>query len=212
VTVRLVGLTGGIATGKSTFAAALRALGVAVIDADQLARRVVEPGTPALAAIATTFPGVIGPDGRLDRKALGVRVFGNETARRRLEAITHPAIRAATAAETARLEAAGHELVFYDTPLLYEAGLDRSMALVVVVWAPREAQLRRLASRDGLTPAEAEARLAAQWPVDQKAGMADAVIENADETLPLGSKAARLLADLGAGLGRRLPASPPARY
>jgi dephospho-CoA kinase len=210
--MRLVGLTGGIATGKSTFAAALRALGVPVIDADQLARRVVEPGTPALAGIAATFPGVVGPDGRLDRKALGARVFGDETARRRLEAITHPAIRAATAAETARLEAAGHELVFYDTPLLYEAGLDQGMALVVVVWAPREAQLRRLAARDGLTPVEAEARLAAQWPIERKAGLADAVVENADEGVPLGPKAARLLADLRAGLGRRLPGSPPARY
>ena len=210
--MRLVGLTGGIATGKSTFAAALRALGVPVIDADQLARRVVEPGTPALAEIATAFPGVVGPGGRLDRKALGARVFGDEAARRRLEAITHPAIRAATAAETARLAAAGHELVFYDTPLLYEAGLDQGMALVVVVWAPREAQRRRLAARDGLAPGEAEARLAAQWPIEEKAELADAVVENADETLPLGPKAARLLADLGAGLGRRLPGSPPARY
>jgi len=210
--MRLVGLTGGIATGKSTFAAALRALGVPVIDADQLARQVVEPGTPALAGIAAAFPGVVAPGGRLDRKALGARVFGDETARRRLEAITHPAIRAATAAETARLEAAGHELVFYDTPLLYEAGLDGGMALVVVVWAPRRAQLRRLAARDGLAPGEAEARLAAQWPIEKKAELADVVVENADETLPLDPKAARLLADLGAGLGRRLPGSPPARY
>jgi dephospho-CoA kinase len=210
--MRLVGLTGGIATGKSTFAAALRALGVPVIDADLLARRVVEPGTPALARITTLFPDAVGPDGRLDRKALGARVFSDETARRRLEAITHPAIRAATAAETTRLGAEGHDLVFYDTPLLFEAGLDQAMALVVVVWAPREAQLRRLASRDGLTAAEAEARLRAQWPIDQKAALADAVIENADETLPLGPTAARLLADLGAGLGRRLPGSPPARY
>lgn len=212
MTVRLIGLTGGIATGKSTFAAALRALGVPVLDADQLARRVVEPGTPALAAIAQLFPGVIGPDGRLDRKALGAQVFCDETARRRLEAITHPAIRAATAAETARLEAAGEPLVFYDTPLLYEAGLDAGMELVVVVEAPRQAQLRRLAARDGLSPAQAEARLQAQWPIERKAALADAVIENGDETLPLGPKAARLLADLKAGLGRRLPGGAPARY
>jgi dephospho-CoA kinase len=212
VTVRLVGLTGGIATGKSTFAAALRALGVPVLDADQLARRVVEPGSPVLATIAQLFPGVTGPDGRLDRKALGARVFGDETARRRLEAVTHPAIRAATAAETARLEAAGEPLVFYDTPLLYEAGLDGGMALVVVVEAPRQAQLRRLAARDGLSPAEAEARLQAQWPIERKVALADVVVENGDETLPLGPKAARLLADLRAGLGRRLPGGPPARY
>jgi dephospho-CoA kinase len=210
--VRLIGLTGGIATGKSTFAAALRALGCPVIDADRLARLVVEPGTPALAAIAAAFPGVIGADGRLDRKALGARVFGDEGARRRLEAITHPAIRAAMVAETAQLEAAGHDLVFYDTPLLYEVGLDEAMALVVVVWAPRQAQLRRLAARDGLSPLEAESRLRAQLPVDEKAARADVVIENADETASLDPKAARLVKELRVGLGRRLPGSAPARY
>jgi dephospho-CoA kinase len=210
--MRLVGLTGGIATGKSTFASALRTLGVPVIDADQLARRVVEPGTPALAAIATLFPGVIGADGRLDRKALGARVFSDETARRHLEAITHPAIRAATATESARLEAAGQALAFYDSPLLYEAGLDGSMSLVVVVWAPPQAQLRRLAARDRLTGADAAARLAAQWPIDEKAARADVVIENADESVDLGPRAARLVADLEAGLGRKLPGGAPARY
>jgi dephospho-CoA kinase len=210
--VRLVGLTGGIATGKSTFAAALRSLGCPVVDADQLARQVVEPGTAALAAIAAAFPGVVGADGRLDRKALGALVFGDEAARRRLEAITHPAIRAAMVAETARLEAAGHDLVFYDAPLLFEAGLEGAMALVVVVWAPREAQLRRLTERDGLTPAEAEARLRAQLPVEEKAARADVVIDNADEAVPLGPKAVRLVAALRAGLGRRLPGSPPTRY
>jgi dephospho-CoA kinase len=210
--VRLIGLTGGIATGKSTFAAALRALGCPVIDADQLARQVVEPGTPGHAAVAAAFPGVVGADGRLDRKVLAARAFGQVAERRRLEAITHPAIRAAMVAETHRLEALGHDLAFYDTPLLYEVGLDQAMALVVVVWAPRPAQLRRLATRDGLSAAEAEARLEAQLPIDEKAARADVVIENADETAPLGPKAARLVAGLRAGLGRRLPGSSPARY
>jgi dephospho-CoA kinase len=210
--MRLVGLTGGIATGKSTFAAALRQLGAPVIDADQLARQVVEPGRPALAAIAAAFPGVVGADGRLDRKALGARVFGQATERRRLEAITHPAIRAAMLEETARLQAAGHDLAFYDTPLLYEVGLEAAMALVVVVWAPRQVQLRRLARRDGLSAAEAEARLAAQLPADEKAARADVLVENGDEEEPLGPRAARLLAGLRAGLGRRLPGNPPARY
>jgi dephospho-CoA kinase len=210
--MRLVGLTGGIATGKSTFAAALRQLGVPVIDADQLARQVVEPGRPALAAIATAFPGVVDADGRLDRKALGARVFDQAAERQRLEAITHPAIRAAMLDETARLEAAGHDLAFYDTPLLYEVGLEAAMALVVVIWAPRQVQLRRLAHRDGLSATDAEARLAAQLPVDEKAARADVVVENADEREPLGPRAARLLAGLRAGLGRRLPGNPPARY
>jgi len=211
--VRLVGLTGGIATGKSTFAAALRALGVPVLDADQLARRVVAPGTPALAEIAGAFgPGVLGPDGALDRKALGALVFADPAARRRLEAITHPAIRGAMAAETARLAAAGHDLAFYDTPLLYEVGLDQAMALTVVVFAPPEAQLARLMARDGFSRAEAEARLAAQLPVAEKAARADVVVDNADDRAPLEGKAARLLADLRAGLGRRLPTAPPRRY
>jgi dephospho-CoA kinase len=199
--VRLVGLTGGIATGKSTFAAALRALGVPGVDADGLEAVVREFG-----------PGVLGPDGALDRKALGAIVFADPGARRRLEAITHPAIREAMVAETARLASAGHQLAFYDAPLLYEVGLDRAMALVVVVAAPPEAQLRRLQARDGLSRAEAQARLAAQLPVAEKAARADAVVDNGDEALPLEPKAARLLADLRAGLGRRLPSAPPRRY
>jgi dephospho-CoA kinase len=211
--MRLVGLTGGIATGKSTFAAALRALGVPVLDADLLARQVVAPGTPALAEIARAFgPAVLGPDGALDRKALGALVFADPAARKRLEAITHPAIRAAMVAETRRLAEAGHDLAFYDTPLLYEVGLDQAMALTVVVFAPPEAQLARLMARDGLGRAEAEARLAAQLPVAEKAARADVVIDNADDRAPLQAKAAALLADLRAGLGRRLPSAPPRRY
>jgi dephospho-CoA kinase len=211
--VRLVGLTGGIATGKSTLAAALRALGVPVVDADQLARAVVAPGAPALQAIVREFgSGVLALDGTLDRKALGALVFADPDARRRLEAITHPAIRQAMVAETARLAGAGHDLAFYDAPLLFEVGLDQAMALVVVVDAPPEAQLRRLAARDGLSWAEAEARLAAQLPVAEKAARADVVVENGDETVPLGPRAARLVADLRAGLGRRLPSEAPRRY
>lgn len=211
--MRLVGLTGGIATGKSTFAAALRALGAPVVDADALARQVVAPGAPALAEVARAFgPGVLQADGALDRQALGALVFADPAARRRLEAITHPAIRQAMLAETARLAAAGHDLAFYDAPLLFEVGLDQAMALVVVVFAPPEAQLARLAARDGLSRAQAEARLAAQLPVAEKAARADVVVDNADESAPLGPKAARLLADLRTGLGRRLPSAPPRRY
>jgi dephospho-CoA kinase len=211
--VRLVGLTGGIATGKSTFAAALRALGVPVVDADQLARAVVVKGAPALAEVAAAFgPGVLAPDGGLDRKALAAVVFADPAARRRLEAITHPAIRRAMEAETARLAAAGHDLAFYDAPLLFEVGLEPAMALVVVVFAPPDAQVARLMARDGLAPPEAEARLAAQLPVAEKAARADVVVDNTDAAAPLQAKAARLVADLRAGLGRRLPTAPPRRY
>jgi dephospho-CoA kinase len=211
--VRVIGLTGGIATGKSTFSALLRARGAPVVDADALARAAVEPGTPALAEIARTFGAdVLRPDGALDRKALAARVFADPEARRRLEAITHPAVRRAMREETARLAAQGHALAFYDTPLLYEVGLEAQLDAVVVVWAPRDLQRERLIRRDGLAGAAADARLAAQLPVDEKAARADFVVENAGAPEALAGKADRLLADLRAGRGRRLPNAPPVRY
>lgn len=211
--MRVIGLTGGIATGKTTFAAALRARGVPVVDADVLARAVVEPGTPALAELVRTFgPEVLAGDGTLDRKRLGARIFADPAARRKLEAITHPAIREAMIAETVRLDAAGHDLAFYDAPLLFEVGLDQAMDSVVVVYAPRTAQLARLSARDGVSPADAQARLAAQWPIDEKAARADFVVDNTGGTGDLAAKADRLLGDLRSGLGRRLPNAPPLRY
>ncbi len=210
---RLVGLTGGIATGKSTFAAALRALGVPVVDADDLARGAVARGSPALSAIERAFGSdVIGPDGELDRKRMAARVFADPAARSRLEAIVHPAVREAMSAEAARLAAAGNDLVFYDVPLLYEVGLERKVDCVVVVHAPSEVQKRRLAVRDGLSDAEAQARLAAQMPIDEKAERADVVVENDGDVESLRAKAGLLLRDLRAGLSRRLPNQPPARY
>jgi dephospho-CoA kinase len=208
----VVGLTGGIATGKSTFAAALRARGVPVVDADALARAVVLPGSPALAEIARTFgEDVLGPDGALDRKRLGAIVFADPEARRRLEAITHPAIRRAMLEETERLAGEGHDLVFYDAPLLFEVGLDAALDAVAVVWAPRDVQRARVVRRDAVSLAEADARLAAQIPIDEKALRADFVVENATED-DLGPKAERLLEDLRRGLGRKLPNAPPVRY
>jgi dephospho-CoA kinase len=211
--MRLLGLPGGIATGKSTFAALLRARGIPVVDADALAREVVAPGAPALAEIARAFgEGVIGPDGALDRKRMGALVFADPEARRRLEAITHPAIRTAMAEETARLAAEGHPLAFYDAPLLYEVGLDAVLEAVVVVWAPPAVQRARLAARDGLDDAAAGARLAAQLPVDEKAARADFVVANDGDPAALAGKADRLLEDLRAGRGRKLPNEAPLRY
>jgi dephospho-CoA kinase len=211
--VRVVGITGGIASGKSSFAEALRSRGAPVVDADALARAAVSPGSPALAEIARTFgPAVILADGSLDRRRMAALVFADPDARRRLEAITHPAVRRAMADETARLAAAGHDLAFYDTPLLFEVGLDRTLDSVVVVWAPPEVQRARLTARDGLTPDEAAARLAAQLPIDEKAARADFVVENVGPAAELGPKADRLLADLRRGVGRKLPNAPPVRY
>ncbi len=211
--MRVIGVTGGIASGKTTFAGLLRARGVPVLDADALARSAVAPGSPALAEIAHAFgPDVLAADGSLDRRRMADLVFADAGARRRLEAITHPAVRRAVEEETARLAAAGHELVFYDTPLLFEVGLERTLDSVVVVWAPPDVQRARLAARDGLGLAEADARLAAQLPIDDKAARADFVVENTGAPAALGAKADRLLADLRRGLGRKLPNSAPVRY
>ncbi len=211
--MRLVGLTGGIATGKSSFAEALRALGVPVLDADRMAREAVAPGSPGLAAVVRAFgEGVLDAAGALDRKRMADRVFADASARARLEAIVHPEVRRAVRAEVERLAAAGHDLVVYDVPLLYETGLAREVDCVVVVHAPPEVQQARLAARDGLSPEEARARLAAQMPIDEKAARADAVVENRGDLAALRAKAAPLLADLRAGLSRRLPNVPPRRY
>ncbi len=211
--MRLVGLTGGIASGKSTFASALRDLGAPVIDADAIARAAVRPGTPALREIARLFgTGLLTPDGELDRKAMAAIVFADPAARARLEAVVHPAVRAEVAAETARLAAAGHDLAFYDVPLLFERGLEGEVDCAVVVHAPPALQLTRLQSRDGMTREEAEARLSAQLPIDEKARRADVVVSNEGDLAWLRSRAAPLLAALRSGLTRRLPNAPPARY
>ena len=184
-----------------------------MVDADRLARAAVAKGSPGLAAVAAEFGAeVLGEEGELDRRRMAALVFADPAARARLEGIVHPGVRALFREELARLAARGEPLAFYDVPLLYEAGLEREVELVVVVRAPREAQLARLMARDALSRAEAEARLAAQLPVDEKAARADAVVENDGPPAALAGKAARLLADLRAGLTRRLPNAPPARY
>jgi len=179
--MRLYGLTGGIASGKSTVSRLLRELGAHVLDADVIARLVVEPGTPALAEIATRFPGVIGPDGRLDRAKLGARVFGDADERAALNAITHPRVREEFARQVAALEAQGVERVLYDVPLLIETGLHAGMDGVVVVWVPRAVQKARLMARDGLPEEAAEARLAAQLPLDEKRQHATWLVDNSGD-------------------------------
>jgi dephospho-CoA kinase len=176
--IRVIGLTGGIATGKSTVSQILRELGAAVIDADVLAREVVEPGQPALAEVAARFPGVIGQDGRLDRAALGQRVFGDAAELSALNAILHPRIAEAFAQRTRELEAKGEPLVVYDAALLVENGLQARMQGLIVVVAPAEDQRRRLMARDGLSGAEADARIASQLPLSEKVKHATWVVDN----------------------------------
>jgi len=176
----LVGLTGGIASGKSTVSRQLRALGCEVIDADQLAREVVAPGEPAWQAILEAFGReVVHPGGALDRKRLGAIVFADPAARQRLEAIVHPAVHAR---RQARLRAvtdhAFDGLVVLDTPLLVEVGGAAEVDRLVVVYADRADQLARLRARDGLDGAEAERRLASQMPLADKVRLAHYVIDN----------------------------------
>jgi dephospho-CoA kinase len=180
--VVVVGLTGGIATGKSTAAAALARRGAPVLRADDLAREVVRPGTPVLEAIREAFgPEVLLPDGSLDRAAMARRVFSDPEARRRLEALTHPAIRARAEAWIGEARRRGAPAVVYEVPLLFEVGLHRPGGGIDRIWvvaARPEVQLERLMRRDGLAEAEARARLAAQWPLEAKVRGAHRVFWN----------------------------------
>lgn len=170
-----VALTGGIATGKSVVAQCLRDAGLPVIDADQVARDVVAPGTPGLAAVGARFgPGVRTPEGALDRAALGRLVFSDAAARRDLEAILHPRIRAVIDGFFAALPAGPPGIA--EIPLAYETGWGARFDRVVVVACHPEVQRARLRARDGLSDAEARQRLAAQWPIEDKVRLADAVV------------------------------------
>jgi dephospho-CoA kinase len=176
----LVGLTGGIASGKSEVSRQLAALGSEVIDADVLAREVVAPGEPAWQAIVEAFGReMLQPGGALDRKRLGTVVFADAGARRRLEAIVHPAVHACRQARLRALADQGFDgLVVLDTPLLVEVGGVAEVDRLVVVYADRAAQLARLVARDGLHPGEAERRLVSQMPLADKVRLAHYVIDN----------------------------------
>lgn len=200
----LVGLTGGIATGKSLVDAALRELGAVIIDADVLAREVVEPGEPALAEIVAEFgPGVVGPDGRLDRKALGAIVFADPERRRRLEAITHPRIRERFLQQLDALTTQRFRgLVFFDAPVMIESGNYRNMDRLVVVVTDEGTQIERLMARDGIGREETLRKIRSQMPLAEKAKLADYVIDNSGERAVTETRArevyAALLADLAA--------------
>ncbi len=177
----IYGLTGGIASGKSTVSGMLRELGARVLDADVIAREVVEPGTPGLKAVVERFPGVLGPDGRLDRAELGRRVFGDPQERAALNALLHPLIGQEFLRRTQSLAEQGVERVIYDAPLLIENRLHEAMEGVLLVWVPRELQKARLMARDGLDEAAAEARLASQLPLDEKRQYATWVVDNSGD-------------------------------
>lgn len=177
--LHVFGLTGGIGTGKSSVASLLRERGVPVVDADELAREAVLPGSPGLAQVVAAFGAeVLEPDGSLARKRLAALVFADPAARKRLNSITHPLVRQLSQLRFAALEQQGVTLAAYDVPLLFEVGLDQLLKPSVVVSASEEQQLRRLMLRDGLTEAEARARIAAQLPLADKCARADIVLDN----------------------------------
>ena len=180
--MRLIGLTGGIATGKSTVAGMLAERGATVIDADELARRVVEPGQPAYTAVVERFGSeVVNPDGTLNRGRLGAVVFADPSARRDLERITHSRIGELMQRGIADAIAHDAPVAVVDIPLLYEATRDDMFEGVLLVYAPRADQLRRMVSRDGFSEAEATARLDAQLPIEAKRDLATWVIDNSGD-------------------------------
>jgi dephospho-CoA kinase len=176
--LHLFGLTGGIASGKSTVAARFRARGVPAIDADALAREVVAPGSEGLRAVVDAFgSGVLGPDGALDRKAVAGIVFSDAAARRQLEAITHPRITRLGMERASELAARGEPLVCYEAALIVENGAADAFRPLVVVACPESVQVARIRARDGASADEALARIRAQKPLAEKVAVADFVID-----------------------------------
>ena len=179
----LVGLTGGIGSGKSTVAARLESLGAAVIDADAVAREVVAPGTAGVERVRARFgDGVVAAYGELDREALARTVFGDEQARSDLNAIVHPLVGERIAQRLAQLAAAdpAPTLVVIDVPLLVETRVDRGYRAIVVVVAPEEVRVDRLVRDRGMTPEDARARIAAQASDAERLAVATHVIDNGD--------------------------------
>lgn len=177
--MRIIGLTGGIASGKTTVARMLTELGAVIVDADQISRDAVKPGAPALDSIIKEFGAdMVRPDGTLDRTRLAQVVFGDPAARKRLESILHPAIARLAEQKLNELREAGTALVFYVAPLLIEAGALSRVDEVWVVHVDRATQLRRLMDRDGISEQEALQRIAAQMPMEEKRAYGKVVIEN----------------------------------
>jgi len=175
----VLGVTGGIATGKSSVAAMLGECGAVVVSADDLARQAVAPGSEALAALTERFGReILAADGTLARERLAELVFADASARADLNRITHPAIARLAEARLARLRAAGHTLIVYEAPLLFEAGAESRVDQVLVVSAAAEVQLQRLMRRDAISVDDAQARIAAQMPIVEKIRRADYLIDN----------------------------------
>ncbi len=193
-----VGLTGGIATGKSTVARILREAGAHVIDADRIAREAVGRGRPAWRDIVEHFgKGVLRPDGEIDRARLGNIIFNDPDQQAALNRIVHPRVFADIEARRARIaETAPHAVVVLDIPLLFEAGSRRNLAEVIVVYAPEPVQLARLMQRDGLSRRDALARIRSQMPIEEKRQRATRVIDNSGDLAATRRQALAVYRDL----------------
>lgn len=195
-----VAVTGGIGSGKSEVARLLASYGAVVVDADQVAREVVAPGTPGLAEVVAAFgPEVLREDGSLDRARLGALVFADEAARRRLEAIVHPRVRERS--QQLMAAAPADAVVVYDVPLLVEGRLGGDFEVVVVVDAPEDVQVGRLVEHRGMSEEEARSRIRAQATREQRRAVADVVIDNAGSREALERQVGGLWQDLAARAG-----------
>lgn len=192
-----IGLTGGIGSGKSTVADLLSSEGFLIVDADQVARDIVEPGQPALAELAEAFgQDILKPDGTLDRAGLAAKAFVSEEQTALLNAITHPRIAEESARRFNEAEAQGVKVAVYDMPLLVEKGLDRKMDLVVVVDVDVEERVRRLVEKRGLTEDDVRRRIASQVPDDVRLKAADIVVDNNGTLEDLHAEASKLIAEI----------------
>lgn len=195
-----IGLTGGIGSGKSTVADLLSSEGFLIVDADQVARDIVEPGQPALTELVEAFgEDILKPDGTLDRPGLAAKAFVSEEQTALLNAITHPRIAEESARRFAEAEARGEKVAVYDMPLLVEKGLDRKMDLVVVVDVEVEERVRRLVAKRGLTEEDVRRRIASQVPDDIRLKAADIVVDNNGSLNDLRAEAGKLISEI---LGR----------
>ena len=205
--MRVFGLTGGIASGKSSVAAHWRSRGLPVVDADTLAREVVAPGSEGLSAILGAFGNELLQGGALNRKELGRRVFAHKDQLQLLESITHPRIEALRRQRLGELEARGEPLACAEIPLLFEKNMEAGLRPVVLVSVPEALQLERAARRDGSAPADLQARIDAQLPLAEKRRRADYVIDNRSTLEALYEAADAVLVQICHALG-----VAPARY
>ncbi len=200
--MKVIGLTGGIGTGKSSVAAILRDMGVTVIDADEATRAVQAPGTPGLRALVAEFgEAILRPDGSLDRERLAGIAFADDAARRRLNGIVHPLVRHWMAERQAEAEERGERFAVLDIPLLFEARDASAFPAVVLVYAPEEVQVRRLVEQRGMSEEQARARIDAQMPIEEKRSRTPYVIVNTGSLEDLRAQVERVWSEVTAAAG-----------